>query len=357
LAVSRGKNAAFTLVELLVVITILAILMSLLLPAVNAVREVMRRTQCKNNLAQVGRAASEHMTVQQHYPTGGWGFFWVGDPDSGFSARQPGGWIYNILPYMGLQNIHDVGKGQGNLSNSSYTSSAKYTALQEQGSSVIPSLICPTRRKPVAYPATEKAYNSVLPATGGKTDYAGNGGANFFVDAGPPLSQNCSGTFPNCTWVQQWSTVITGSNSSPPNPLAAFNGVLGMMSEVSQIPDGASNVLLAGEKYLNPDSYYTGTDWGDNDSMMEGNDYDTIRWSNVGSNPQGSAFGASSSYLAPMRDTRGTTNWYVFGSAHPAGFNVVFCDGHVVLLNFSIAQATFTSLTVRNDGNPPDNSF
>ncbi len=55
MAVSRQKSAAFTLVELLVVITILGVLMALLLPAVNAVRESMRRTTCKNNLKEIGR--------------------------------------------------------------------------------------------------------------------------------------------------------------------------------------------------------------------------------------------------------------------------------------------------------------
>ncbi|MGA2253632.1 MAG: prepilin-type N-terminal cleavage/methylation domain-containing protein, partial [Thermoguttaceae bacterium] len=81
MAVSRGKNAAFTLVELLVVIAILGILMALLLPAVNMVRETMRRTQCKDNLAQLGKAAQEHLTVQNTFPAGGWGWSWIGDPD------------------------------------------------------------------------------------------------------------------------------------------------------------------------------------------------------------------------------------------------------------------------------------
>ena len=99
MAVSRGRNAAFTLVELLVVITILGILMSLLLPAVNSVRESMRRTQCKNNLAQIGVAASAHVTQLWPFSVrSGWGLMWVGDADRGFGARQPGGWIYNSCP-------------------------------------------------------------------------------------------------------------------------------------------------------------------------------------------------------------------------------------------------------------------
>ena len=93
MAVSRRKYAAFTLVELLVVITILGVLMSLLLPAVNTVRESMRRTQCKDNLAQIGSAALQHLAAQGHFPSSGWGYMWTGDPDRGFGARQPGGWL------------------------------------------------------------------------------------------------------------------------------------------------------------------------------------------------------------------------------------------------------------------------
>ena len=107
----RRPLHGFTLVELLVVITILGVLMGLLLPAVNSVRESMRRAQCKNNLKQIGDAAQQHLAVQGHFPSSGWGYLWIGDPDHGFGARQPGGWIYNLLPYLGLDMIHDMGKG------------------------------------------------------------------------------------------------------------------------------------------------------------------------------------------------------------------------------------------------------
>ncbi len=261
---------------------------------------------------------------------------WVGDPDCGFSARQPGGWLYNCLPYLGMDLIHDKGKGG--------TPGSSKPLLGELCKAAVPSFICQTRRRPIAYPYTEpvastpfnvpNVSNSGTPVA--KTDYAGNGGSNFFEEAGPPLSNNCYAIYPNCAWQ------TTNANTAIADPVNGFNGVLGYRSEVSQIPDGQSNVLLAGEKYLNPAVYTTGTDLSDNDEAFCGNDRDITRWSSYGG-----------VYQPPLRDTRGNTQYFCFGSAHPAGFNCVFCDGSVKLENFQIGQALFISLTVRNDGTQP----
>ena len=89
----------FTLVELLVVIAIIGALVALLLPAVQAAREAARSAQCKNNLKQVGLACQVHLSSQKTFPSAGWGWGWVGDADRGFSYNQPGGWVYNILPF------------------------------------------------------------------------------------------------------------------------------------------------------------------------------------------------------------------------------------------------------------------
>ena len=333
MAISREKHAAFTLVELLVVIAILGVLMSLLLPAVNSVRESMRRAQCKNNLAQLGRAAQQHLTVQSHFPSSGWGWTFNGDPDRGFGARQPGGWIYNCLPYLGLDMIHDKGKGA--------SASDKFNIyLPEAQQAAIPGLICPTRRKVIAYPSVNPvncAWNAAPVSVLSKTDYAANNGSNMLLGQGPPVSSSgcsCYTTYPVCDW-----TAGGYSDFSDDQLQLLFNGVSGPRSEVSQIPDGQANVFLAGEKSLDPLQYYTGSDTADNSSVLEGNDWDVNR-----------CVGA-----APTRDTPGVDSPSYFGSAHTAGLHFVFCDGHVQMLSFQIDAATFSSLGVRNDGTPPDN--
>jgi prepilin-type N-terminal cleavage/methylation domain-containing protein len=347
MAASRARNAAFTLVELLVVIAILGVLMALLLPAVSGVRESMRRTQCKNNLAQIGRGAQQHLAAQGHFPSSGWGYLWTGDPDHGFGARQPGGWIYNLLPYVDLNPIHDVGKGLAGQG----PGTPKYAALMEARSAAMPLMICPTRRKAIAYPYPTNfgVFNSAPSVVTNKTDYAANGGSNRFLDIGPSLG--CLSTYPTCTWqmsapvsggytVQQVDAMLDATDGT------GFNGISGIMSEVSagNVPDGMSNVFLAGEKYLNPQLYYTGTDGADNDTCLEGNDWDVNRWVMTG--------------FPPLRDTSGVNTMSSgFGSAHPAGVQFVFCDGSVKLIGFSINFSTYQCLGVRNDGNPPSDDY
>ena len=98
----------FTLVELLVVITIIGILIALLLPAVQAAREAARQLQCRNNLKQLALGCLHHESLYKRLPTGGWMYMWTGDADLGNDWRQPGGWIYNVLPYLEQQPLHDL---------------------------------------------------------------------------------------------------------------------------------------------------------------------------------------------------------------------------------------------------------
>ena len=144
------KRNAFTLVELLVVIAIIGILIGLLLPAINAAREAGRRMQCSNNLKQLGLGCIHHEGTVGFLPTGGWAYYWTGDPDMGFGRSQPGGWTYTILPWIEYKSMFDLGTGQ-NVAQ-------KKVAFAQRGQMAIPTLYCPTRRPAKLYP--NPTYNA-----------------------------------------------------------------------------------------------------------------------------------------------------------------------------------------------------
>ena len=165
------KRRAFTLVELLVVIAIIGILIGLLLPAINAAREAGRRTQCKNNLKQLGLACLNHISTHEIYPTGGFGWTWAGDPNCGYKAAQPGGWTFNILPFLEFNYLHDYGlKGP-------VGSAAQMQGCAEMLKTPIPTFVCPSRRAAQLYPLTGSYPTNATPVNGGpdlvtRSDYA-----------------------------------------------------------------------------------------------------------------------------------------------------------------------------------------
>ena len=136
-----SHTKGFTLVELLVVITIIGILIALLLPAVQAAREAARKAQCNNHLKQLALGCMSHEQANGFFPTGGWGYWWAGDPDRGFDRHQPGGWIYNILPYIDQGPLHAIGSGMA--------AADKRVALMTVLRTPLPTLHCPSRRGPI----------------------------------------------------------------------------------------------------------------------------------------------------------------------------------------------------------------
>jgi type II secretory pathway pseudopilin PulG len=299
------------LVELLVVIAIIGILVSLLLPAVQSARESARRTQCSNHLKQIGLAFHMHHDTHKHLPTGGWGWNYVGDPDLGFAEEQPGGWTYNILPFIEQQALRDIGVGT--------SGPLKQTELARLVSKPITFYHCPSRRGANVYPITVQPTNAAQVKEGAKLDYAvncGDQGRNEFNGGGPPSSNKpAEGT---------------------------FNGVVYCYSRVifSQITDGTSQTIMVGEKYLPPRNYENGADAADNENLYVGFDNDNSRSTNP------------NSYYPPRRDNNAFANLQIFGAAHTSGFNVVLCDGSVRGLSFNIGKDPFQRLGHRSDGFP-----
>src|SRR3954467_9530046 len=172
---------AFTLVEILVVIAIIGILVALLLPAIQSAREAARRSQCANNLKQIGLACLNHADAHKHWPSGGWGYDWTADANRGYGPDQPGSWIFNILAFVEEANVRNLGKGLAT------TSPAFQTASTTLHQTPIALFNCPSRRPARIYPSPwgppgnqsicEQPWLAAVARTGAaKSDTAPNGG-------------------------------------------------------------------------------------------------------------------------------------------------------------------------------------
>lgn len=107
----RVSNQSFTHVELLVVIAIIGILVALLFPVVQALRESIRCLQCSSQQNQLAIVFHHHHNSHGCFPSGGWGYSWVSFPEHGFGRKQSGGWLDNTLPYMGPSALYSLRKG------------------------------------------------------------------------------------------------------------------------------------------------------------------------------------------------------------------------------------------------------
>ncbi len=329
-----APRAAFTLVELLVVIAIIGVLISLLLPAAQAARDAARRTSCQNNLKQLGLGMIQHAQARIYFPTDGWGYCWSGDPDRGFSIQQPGGWIYNILPFIEQSSLRQLGAGA--------SSAMKPTLLAQLNASTIESINCPSRRNSQLYTMTDTSNSPIYYNTSagygspcGKTDYAVNAGsaANSVEYLVGPPSLAAGDAAPSGSG--SWETTF---NSWPNTTI--FNGIAFLRSQIkpAMVTDGLSSTFLIGEKYMCPDYYVSppaGQPPGDNNSLFIGHDWDNMRW----------ALAAS----PPMVDTPGVDSDTQFGSAHLAGPYFVFCDGSVHLIAYEIGAVVYAALGGRAD--------
>jgi len=324
----RTGRRAFTLVELLVVIAIIGILIALLLPAVQAARESARRSQCTNNLKQIGLAFHTFQDTHGHLPSGGRdGDYRLPNTLTGStccrSATRSGWtWCYKILPFMEQNSVYELGSD----ANDPVTPGAGYNNDENiVAQEVIEGFYCPTRRDP-------KAHDSGLFY---RTDYAGSVGERGPDNVRDPSSAGLKGV-----------VIRTGSGTTC----------------IERIRDGSSNTIMVGEKALHPESF--GEEGGDNE-----------RWNNVGWDECVIRFGAGmlsdgATYgLPPIPDLEATHEvngswttitdlggrtwgqWHpYFGSSHIGGTNFCMADGSVRLISFVVDSETFRHVSLTNDG-------
>jgi prepilin-type N-terminal cleavage/methylation domain-containing protein/prepilin-type processing-associated H-X9-DG protein len=352
------RRVGFTLVELLVVIAIIGILVALLLPAVQAAREAARRTQCKNQLKQIGLAILLHEDTHGYLPSGGWGTSFVADPTQGYGEKQPGSWYYGVFAYLEENALRDLG------SDTTRGTQPWRDAITQLLTTPIKSFNCPSRRaiaigKHIS-PTLSPEFRFVDQKPVAKADYAANSGdsrRHATVGAG---SENM--TMPAA--VQQ---VLQGSFSNWPktndeNSADYQTGVMYVRSEVkfSQIPDGTSKTYLVGEKFVPPLLYDDNSvlannvaqAQGDNQSMYAGYEWDNHR---VAFRPGQTAYysGSIESDWQPAPDSndRPVKALVAFGSAHAGGLNMAFCDGSVQQLSYDVDPLVHRWQANRLDGN------
>jgi hypothetical protein len=263
----------------------------------------------------------QHQEAHKHFPTDGWGWRWVGDPDRGYGRNQPGGWLYNVLEFIEEPAVRRLG---------SDGKPAEITAPQLQGVTQVCELPlrwlnCPSRRDTILYPiseATNKEYrnvNRVLASP--RLDYVVNYGDKYPIyDANGPVS------------------LMAGIHDQGFNPQMNRNNVSGIAfprSEIApkDVTDGLSHTYLIGEKALNTNNYSVNT-------------YNA----NQGHLPYASGW-LGCAFWPPMRDPVGIEpNKNTFGGSHPGGWLVAFCDGSVQALSYDLGPETHRRLANRADG-------
>lgn len=329
------RSSGFTIVELIVVFTIVSLLAALLLPALQNAREAARKASCKNNLRQLALALADHHDTQGRFPYGGWGRGWTGMPNRGSGRNQPGGWIYSILPQLEKASLHDLGSNK--------VANGLDAAYQQRHQTPLTELSCPSRRPVSTWPVVRKYGTNPLPFgatnTASRTDYAINSGASLvFVFPGPKSLDEGSDS--------QWWRL----NGSATLNIYDTTGVSHLRQGAStrDVEDGLSNTYLAGEKYVDTKFYFTGQSPGDATSPYAGYSFDTHRFV-ADYTSQGKLL-----YYPPLRDTQHGPELHFpfarFGSAHPTSFEMAFCDASVRSVSYEISSEVHRKIGHRNDG-------
>lgn len=348
---ARRQKRAFTLIELLVVIAIIGILVSLLLPAVQQVREAARRTECLNNLKQVGLASQNYVSARRAFPTAGgnpdtWDF-WVmqnGWPDFLPQNRQyeSAGWMFQLLTYIEQDNL---AKQRTNLG----WEGGDYPLISTR----ISTYQCPSRGERFGV----LGLNSV--ALG---DYAGiMGSENDLPDGEWGYSFN-EGQSPNVNEARYvWSGIISKGGAT--DYVTTSGGpTITKFPKVTfaSITDGSSNTAMIMEKAVAVENWSIpdtgGYDFWELKGYYGGADWPTMRvvtdLAGPGTNPAVEVISDSTPRPQPWHSypTGDRPFEKGFGSAHPATFNAVFGDGSTKPIAYQVDLTLLNRLGKRNDG-------
>lgn len=341
------RRRGFTLIELLVVIAIIAVLIALLLPAVQAAREAARRSQCVNNLKQIGLGFMNFESANSHLPQGPYDGQETGTPPwDCCNADGPEGWnhFFKILPFIEQQQVY-------NLANFSVPpAKTRDTMLNGElpiSRVAIAGYYCPSRRVNERYVS---GAASATAAAQSRNDYAGCQGfrTGLAINCAPASTQPPA---PN-------GLAATASNYTNINRgnVGGYKGAIvwggsGIKRMLSDFKDGTSNSILCAEKSMSPKGF--GNEGGDNETWMNaGWDEDNVRAHFVPVPDSSSPWKCDAFKTPPSPDT-GDGLWRRnFGGPHSGGINVLFGDGSVKFVKFTVNASTFRKLAVIDDNEP-----
>jgi prepilin-type N-terminal cleavage/methylation domain-containing protein/prepilin-type processing-associated H-X9-DG protein len=314
LPIPQRRRGAFTLIELLVVIAIIGVLIALLVPAVQKVREAAARIQCTNNLKQLALAAHQYHDARGAFPNGV-------HPVETIGGRYVNGacWEVELLPYIEQDNLYK--KWDKNDFRNNVAGERNATTAQ-----VLPVLLCPSDPLPdlVCFVAVSPQYPEYAYASGfyGLSSYGGNAGK------------------------QSW-------------PLANVtrDGIFFQDSRirVADVTDGASNTFLYGERSHRDPEYDRFAEGSGNIPLLR-----LGKWAAVYATEGGSleerllSAPVPINYQVPPTHVPGdgalAYRVCAYGSGHPGGGNFAFADGSVRFLSQSIPVKTLQALSTRAGG-------
>ncbi len=305
--------AAFTLVELLVVMSVIGILMALIMPAIQSVREAARRTQCANQLKQLNLGMLQYETIHKEFTPG-------------FSNPGMTMWSGFILPYIEQGNLYKSIDVEGLWVTSTTTHPQNIEAL----GSVLEIFLCPSASiVPAQYDPhmeADRVYSCYLACASGTNNRE-------------------SGALPWC-----------GMNAYDGYP--ASDGIFYFNSRTRQveITDGTSNTLLLGEtlpdQHLFQDDYSGNSQKVDHWTMGSGELGDYTIMIPVGSAEVSECLGSTACPLNSIKRVESPMNdkELGFGSAHPTGGNLSYADGHVRFVSESIDPQVLIAIGTRSAG-------
>jgi prepilin-type N-terminal cleavage/methylation domain-containing protein/prepilin-type processing-associated H-X9-DG protein len=348
----KGARPGFTLIELLVVIAIIAILIALLVPAVQKVREAAARTQCQNNLKQMALANISYADSNQSLlPPGGL----AGRNGINSSAingdwnDDRGSWYVYALPYMeqtGLyKTMEAVQADNPGLTNPNTTGTTLSTVYNSAGH---------VRNKGVVNAANGKLPYARCPSDGERVDwntfnYAGSLGPQCL--AGPcgfdPFQKYCQ---PDVSGLGDWGYTWSPDHGNDWGT-AGIRGVFNRLGSPFRFPaairDGTSNTIMLGETLPEAHDHYGNGTWNHFNGGVA--HHGTLPPLNYLAGKK-----INNSVWCSPADTA-HHNWNVswgFNSRHSGGANFAFCDGSIQFLSQSIDHRLYQLLGCRNDGMP-----